>query len=377
MSISTHVPTPHAVAHEFADLSITGPIHRSPAPIQLVTEGGELTERGRSVDIDLGLARRFHRDMVLARRLDHEALFLQRQGELALWLMCWGQEAAQVGSIRATRETDMVFPSYREHAAALCRGITVEEVLSPWRGARHGGWAPAKYHFHINSLVLGTQTLHATGYATGVAMDGTDEVVLCYFGDGSSSQGDVNEALNWAATHSLPLLFFCQNNKWAISTSTRQQMKTPLHRRARGFGLDAYHVDGNDVLAVHTVTSAALERVRNGGGPALIEASTYRLSGHSTSDDPTRYRSSAEQDRWEARDPISRLESLLRRSGTPDSWFMDLAAEAEEFGAEVRDTCRSIRTPDLDEFFEHVYGAPHPTIDAERAAVRSLTEPTS
>lgn len=356
MTLSTEWTSAPVDGGEFA---VTGPDHRCPAPLQLVSPEGTLTERGRSVPIDWDLAQKLHRTMVLARRLDHEALALQRQGELNLWLMSWGQEAAQVGSIAALRTSDMVFPSYREHAAALWRGITPAELLAQWRGLRNSGWNPADYRFHIYSLVLGVQTLHAVGYAAGAAMEATDEVVMTYFGDGASSEGDVNEALNWSSAGSLPVLFFCQNNHWAISTPIATQMRTPMYRRARGFGLHAYHVDGNDALAVHAVTAAAAERVRAGGGPGLIEAETYRLGGHSSSDDPTKYRSKDELETWQQRDPVTRLERLLRKEGIAEAWFSELAQEAEDFAADVRRTCRSLAGESLETMFDHVYAAPH------------------
>ena len=222
--------------------------------------GLELTATGE-------LCQTLYRDMVLARRLDEEANHLQRQGELGLWLSCRGQEAAQVGSIRALRADDHVFPSYRDHAAALCRGIGPAALLSQWRGVSHGSWDPAAYRFHIYSLVLATQLLHATGYALGVQADrrsdpALDEIVLVYFGDGAASQGDANEALNWAAATDAPIVFFCQNNQWAISTPSSAQSRAPLHRRAAGFGLRSACVDGNDVLAVYEAAGKAIARAR-------------------------------------------------------------------------------------------------------------------
>ena len=212
--------------------------------------------------------------------------------------MSLGQEAAQVGSIRALRDTDYIFPSYREHASALARGIGPADLPAAVAGgfARRLGSAPHRFHFY--SLVLGTQTLHATGYAMGVQRDGTDEIVMTYFGDGASSEGDVSEALNWASVMAAPVLFFCQNNHWAISTPDSQQSRTRLAQRAAAFGLESYLVDGNDVLAVHAVTATASANVRSGHGPAFIEAKTYRMAGHSTSDDPTKYRDQAEVDLW-------------------------------------------------------------------------------
>lgn len=336
-------------------------------PIRFVSPDGSLTEQGKAHGIDLELARSLFRDMVLARRLDKEALALQRQGELKLWLMCWGQEAAQVGSVRALRDSDMAFPSYREHAAALCRGVKPAELMAQWRGIAHSGWDPKEHNFHIYSLVLGTQALHATGYAAGASLEGSDEVVATYFGDGAASQGDVNEAFNWAAAGSLPVLFFCQNNQWAISTPPALQMRTPVYQRAAGFGMPTWHVDGNDVLAVHAVTANAAARIRNGKGPALIEAETYRMGGHSSSDDPTRYRSSEEQAQWETRDPLTRLETLLKNQGTPAGFFESLNKEAALFAVSVREACASLKRPEFEDLFESVYAEPHTLLQEEQA----------
>ncbi len=340
--------------------------------IQFVTPEGNLTAEGAEHGVDVEHAGELYRDMALARRLDTEALALQRQGELNLWLMSWGQEAAQVGSIRALRNSDMVFPSYREHAAALCRGISPTEILAQWRGVAHSGWDPDKYCFHINSLVLGAQTLHATGYATGAAMEGTDEVVAVYFGDGAASQGDVNEAFNWAAAGSLPVLFFCQNNQWAISTPTSTQMGAALHRRAAGFGLRTYHVDGNDVLAVHAVTQEAARDIRTGMGPVLIEAQTYRRGGHSSSDDPKKYRSTEELSLWESRDPLLRMRSLLENLGVGNEYFGALDRECNELGAIVRESCRAIPDPQLDDVFANTYAEPHALVEAEHKYFKEM-----
>lgn len=348
----------------------------STEPFQLVDENGELTPAGLELGVDLELAKNLHADMVLARRLDQEALSLQRQGELHLWVMSWGQEAAQVGSVRALQSSDRVFPSYREHAVTLCRGIAPADILRQWRGAAHSGWDPTESNVHINSLVLGTQTLHATGYAAGVRLDGSNEVVMTYFGDGAASQGDVNEAFNWAAAGSLPVVFFCQNNQWAISTPTSTQMRTPLHVRAAGFGLAAYHVDGNDVLAVHAVTQHATDLVRAGEGPALIEAQTYRLAGHSSSDDPTRYRTNDELAGWQAKDPIARLERVLRSSGVSEEHFTDLTAREDAFAVEVREQCKALHGDDLAVVFEQTYAEPHPVMQSELAEYRARHDRT-
>lgn len=315
------------------------------------------------------LCRELYRWMVLARRLDQEAYNLQRQGELGLWLSCRGQEAAQIGSVSALRASDHIFPAYREHGVGLYRGISPAELLASWRGCTHGGWDPARYRMHIYSLVLATQTLHATGYAMGVQADGADEVVLAYLGDGASSQGDANEALNWAAVTQAPVVFFCQNNHWAISTPAAAQFRAPLYQRAAGFGLRAAYVDGNDALAVHAITSDAVAGVRAGNGPAFIEAMTYRMAGHSTSDDPRRYRDDAEVDEWQALDPLARLAVLLADQDWIDDRFRDaLDAEADGLAADTRRACLALAPPALEDTFRNTLVNETALLSQERTA---------
>jgi len=342
-------------------------------PRRLLGTDGTLLPGAADVVGDPETVRGLYRDMVLARHFDQEAHHLQRQGELGLWLSCRGQEAAQVGSIRALRPDDHVFPSYREHAAALCRGISPSELLAQWRGTAHGGWNPDDHRMHICSLVLSTQLLHATGYALGVAADRrrdatVDEIVMCYFGDGAASQGDANEALNWSAVTGAPVLFFCQNNQWAISTPSVAQSRTPLHVRAEGFGLRSTVVDGNDVLAVHAATAAAAERIRRGGGPEFIEALTYRMAGHSTSDDPGRYRDSGEVDWWAERDPLTRVRRLLDvRGWAGEEFHAALDEEAMALAEGTRIACRALATPPLEDVFRA-------TLVEETAALRAERE---
>ncbi len=336
---------------------------------QLLRPDGELQDHPATESLDDSLCRGLYRDMLLARCVDREAYNLQRQGELGLWLQCLGQEAAQVGSVRAIRDTDWVFPSYRDHAAALCRGIGPEELLAQWRGVCHSGWDPTRYRFHIYTLVLAAQLPHAVGYAMGVQRDGADEVVMTYLGDGASSEGEANEAFNWASTMAAPVVFFCQNNQWAISTPTTGQFGAPLHQRAAGFGLATCLVDGNDVLAVHAATTRMAEAVRRGEGPALIEAVTYRMAGHSTSDDSTRYRSNAELDEWRTRDPIERLRRLLEtRQWADDGFFNELDTEAADLATDIRRVCRDMADPEPQAMFDHVLSVETTALAAERAA---------
>ncbi|GEL96049.1 pyruvate dehydrogenase E1 component subunit alpha [Cellulomonas composti] len=348
--------------------------------VQLLTPDGERVahpEYDRYVahlsDEDL---RQMLRDMVLVRRFDTEATALQRQGELALFAQSLGQEAAQVGSGRALRPQDHVFPSYREHGVAHVRGLELTDLLRLFRGVDHGGWDPTSHGFHLYTLVIGSHTLHATGYAMGVQRDGAvgtgdperDTAVIAYFGDGATAQGDVSESLVFAGVNQAPLVLFCQNNQWAISEPTTRQARVPLAARAPGFGIPAVRVDGNDVLASYAVTAQALERARTGGGPTFVEAFTYRMGAHTTSDDPTRYRAAEQEALWRRRDPIDRLRTyLVARGALPDEFVASLTAEADALGEHVRTQVRAMGRPSAASMFEHVYATPHATVEAERA----------
>ncbi|WP_399942443.1 pyruvate dehydrogenase (acetyl-transferring) E1 component subunit alpha [Streptomyces sp. BBFR25] len=312
--------------------------------------------------------RGLYRDLVRARRVDAEGVTLQRQGELGLWPSLLGQEAAQVGSARALADGDHVFPSYREHAVALCRSLDPLRLLAMFRGVNNGGWDPDSHAFHLYTLVIGSQALHATGYAMGVAKDGGDSAVLVYFGDGATSQGDVSEAFNFAAVYNAPVVFFCQNNQWAISESNEKQTRVPLYQRAQGFGFPGVRVDGNDVLASLAVTRWALDRARRGEGPALIEAYTYRMGAHTTSDDPSRYRHEAEVREWAEKDPIDRLRDHLTGTGLVDGNFLrDVDRECDALTAGLRTAVRAMPAPEPMSLFENVYADGHALVDEERA----------
>ena len=357
--------------------------------VQLLTpEGQRIQHPDYPLEVSARELQGLYRDLVLVRRLDTEAVALQRQGELGLWASLLGQEAAQVGSGRALSPQDMAFPSYREHGVAWCRGVDPLKLLALFRGVNHGGWDPAEHKFHLYTIVIGSQTLHATGYAMGIQRDGATggstsedgasedgagedrgEAVIAYFGDGATSQGDVSEAFNWAAVNNAPVVFFCQNNQWAISEPQERQNRGPLYQRARGFGFPGLRVDGNDVLACLAVTRAALKAAREGQGPTLIEAFTYRMGAHTTTDDPTRYRVAAELEAWKLRDPIERVKAYLLRAGAADTDFIDqVDAEADQLGAWLRDATRAMPDPAPREMFEHVYAGPQPILDGERDA---------
>ncbi|NEC66151.1 pyruvate dehydrogenase (acetyl-transferring) E1 component subunit alpha [Streptomyces sp. SID9727] len=341
----------------------------TPELVQLLTPEGERVEHpDYSIDLSAEELRGLYRDMVLTRRFDAEATALQRQGELGLWASLLGQEAAQIGSGRALRDDDYVFPTYREHGVAWCRGVDPTNLLGMFRGVNHGGWDPNSNNFHLYTIVIGSQTLHATGYAMGVAKDGADSAVVAYFGDGASSQGDVAEAFTFSAVYNAPVVFFCQNNQWAISEPTEKQMRVPLYQRAQGFGFPGVRVDGNDVLACLAVTRSALERARRGEGPTLVEAFTYRMGAHTTSDDPTKYRADEERAAWEAKDPILRLRAYLEKEGAADeAFFTALDEESEALGKRVREAVRAMPDPDRMAMFDHVYADGNPLVDEERA----------
>jgi pyruvate dehydrogenase E1 component alpha subunit len=340
--------------------------------IQLLTPEGERVDNpDYPLEISAEEIRALYRDLVLVRRIDFEAIALQRQGELGIWASLLGQEAAQVGSARALLPRDMAFPTYREHGVAWCRGLDPTKLLELFRGVSHGGWDPKAHNFHLYTIVIGSQTLHATGYAMGIQRDGAvgedGEAVIAYFGDGATSQGDVNEAFIWASVSNAPVVFFCQNNQWAISEPLERQSRVPLYQRAHGFGFPGVRVDGNDVLACLAVTRKAMQAAREGQGPTLIEAFTYRMGAHTTTDDPTRYRLAAELETWKLKDPIERVKAhLVRNQMADEKFFTDLEAESDQVGARIRKACQEMADPDPLTIFENVYAEPSALLELER-----------
>ncbi|AVL98894.1 thiamine pyrophosphate-dependent dehydrogenase E1 component subunit alpha [Microbacterium paraoxydans] len=320
----------------------------------------------------------FYRDMVGIRAIDTQATNLQRQGQLALWPPSRGQEAAQVGSGRAARAQDTIFPSYREHAVTRIRGVDPVDIIKLMRGVSHGGWDPTdpkNGNTRLYTLVLGSQVLHAAGYAMGLTFDGRtgtgdperDEAVVVYYGDGASSQGDVHEAMVFAASYQAPTLFFLQNNHWAISVPVTTQSRVPLVQRSAGYGIPSVRVDGNDVLASYAVSRVALDEARAGGGPRAIEAVTYRLGAHTTSDDPTKYRGDDEELAWAGRDPIVRMRAFLENRGAEESFFTEVDAEAADAAEDLRARTVQLGPPRADLMFDHVYSEPHPLIEEQKA----------
>jgi 2-oxoisovalerate dehydrogenase E1 component alpha subunit len=326
--------------------------------------------------------REFYRVMSVVRRFDVEAGNLQRQGQMALWVPSVGQEGAQVGSAFATRGQDHIFPAYREHAAAYVKGLDLIDIIRMLRGLTNGGWDPKKTNnFHLYTLVIGSHTLHATGYAMGIGYDGacstgnndTDEAVLVYFGDGATSQGDTNEAMIFAQSFQTPQVFFLQNNHWAISVPVRVQSRTPLFERAAGFGMPSIQIDGNDVLMSYAATRLSMDAARSGQGPHFIEALTYRIGAHTTSDDPSKYQDDDELAFWQAHDPIDRFRTYLHGLGVEEQFFKDVATEAEDYAADIRARILALEDPPMKDIFAHVFTEDHPVITQERQWLENYT----
>jgi pyruvate dehydrogenase E1 component alpha subunit len=345
----------------------------SEEPVRMLGAGGDLAAAGEyPLDLDDDGLRALYRHMLITRRVDDEALKLGRQGQLAVYTSSLGQEAAQVGSAYALADRDWIFPSYREHGAARVRGVDPVEQLQHNRGTWVCGHDPYRYRFAPQTVSIATHLPHAVGLAAAARLAGDDLVVLAYFGDGATSEGDTHEAMNFAAVRGAPCVFLCQNNGWAISVPVHEQLAAPsIAHRAVGYGMPGVRVDGNDVLACYAVTRWAVERARRGEGPALIEAMTYRMEAHSGSDDPNRYRPAADIDRWGEFDPLVRYRRFLDARGL---WSAELDGEVAERGdamaAAVRAGIYDAPHGDPLELFDHVYAERPGSLGAQRDAMR-------
>lgn len=370
-----------------------------PERIQLMDENGTVHEHptySRYIeDVNADTLREAYRLMYTTRRFDDEATALQRQGQLALWVPSRGQEAAQIGSALAYAPNDYIFPSYREHAVALARGVDFRDLITIFRGSTTHGWDMKAHNFHTYTKVLAAQTLHAVGYAMGLNFDADIEAetgtrrtgqgqatdpaedkqkpaVAVYFGDGSSTEGDAHESMVFAASYNAPVLFFVQNNRWAISVPFEVQSRVPVSTRAAGYGFEGIRVDGNDVLAVLAATRYAMEKIRAGEGPVLIEAETYRLGPHTTADDPTKYRTDADLEGPLHRDPMIRLEKHLRDNGyADDAFFEEVVESAQQVANGVREAVLNSEVADFERFFDRVYAQEHQQVEDDREFYRT------
>jgi pyruvate dehydrogenase E1 component alpha subunit len=346
--------------------------HHTAQILRLRDENGELDE-ALAPDIDDDQLAAMHRTMLLSRRLDDRMLVLQRQGRIGTFGPARGQEAAQVGCAAAMRRTDWLVPSYRETTFALWRGTPISGLLLYIAGFNEGGAIPQEQNDLPIAIPVGTQMLQAVGIGYALARERADAAVVTCFGDGATSQGDFHEAMNFAAVFGAPVVFFCQNNQYAISVPREKQTRSrTIVQKAMGYGMRGVQVDGNDVLAVHAAAKDALERARRDHEPTLIEAVTYRLGVHTTADDPTKYRDEEEVEAWRAHDPLPRVQELLRERGRLD----DDSLEREE--AEVAERIEAAWTQAQDEIetlrgrpahmFEHVFAERPYALERQRRA---------
>ncbi len=315
-------------------------------------------------DTDL---RSLYRAMLLARRLDERMVRLQRQGRIGTFAPTKGQEAAQMGSVFTLRPTDWMVPSFRETAAMIWRGWPIEKLLLFFAGHLEGGQpAPEQRDLPI-TIPVATQLPHAVGLAYAAQYRGDDVVVMAYFGDGATSEGDFHEALNFAGVWHVPVVFVCQNNQWAISVPLKKQTHSrTIAQKALAYGLPGIQVDGNDVLAVYAAAREAVERARAGDGPTLIECVTYRLGVHTTADDPTKYRSEAEVAMWEQKDPMTRFRAYLEKRNLLEEGL------EQRVDDEIAEAMRRFEaTPPADPLtmFDHVYAELPPDLEAQRDAL--------
>jgi pyruvate dehydrogenase E1 component alpha subunit len=327
--------------------------------------------------VDDALLRRAYELMAFTRMLDTGLVTWQRQGLVPAYPPMRGQEAAQVGSALALdRERDFVFPTYRETGVAVAWGIDLPGYLANHLALWHGGrWDAAASRFAPIQAVVGGSVTHAVGWALGRRMDDAGAVAIAYLGDGASSQGDVHEAMNFAAVLKAPVVFFVQNNKWALSVPLERQVAGgSVAARAAGYGIQGTVVDGDDLEAVYTATREAADRARETGEPSVVEAMTYRRGPHATSDDPSRYRT-LEEERSAGPDPLERLESVLRERGlADDAWFASVAAEAEPRLEALRQSVVDAQPVPGAEMFDHVFSEPTPQLAQQKAQWRSESE---
>ncbi len=346
--------------------------------LSILDEHGKL-DKALEPDIPDDILLKMHRTMLLSRRFDERLLNLQRQGRIGTFAPSTGQEAAHIGTAAVLRPNDWMVPSYRETSALLWRGAVMEGFLVYFAGFDEGGRVPDDVANMPISIPVGSQTLHAAGLGYAIKYRKRDQVVMAYFGDGATSQGDFHEALNFSGVFQLPVVFVCNNNHWAISVPRYMQTRSEtIAQKALAYGISGIQVDGNDVLAVYSASREAVERARSGGGATLIENVTYRVIMHTTADDPKRYRTEKEVALWKERDPIPRFQSYLMEKGLLTREKID-ALEAElkdEIQGAVDKAEQQIKvTPDPLHMFEHMYAEFPPTLGEHKEELaRDLAE---
>ncbi|GAB3530855.1 pyruvate dehydrogenase (acetyl-transferring) E1 component subunit alpha [Phytohabitans suffuscus] len=347
----------------------------SAEPVRFIeADGTPVARRGMPAAAVLRAA---YRALVLGRRFERQATALVKQGQLAVYPSAHGQEAAEVGAVLALRPTDWIFPTYRDSVALLTRGVDPVEILTLLRGEWHCGYDPYAHHAAPQCTPLATQAPHAVGLAFAAQAQGEDTVALAFVGDGATSEGDFHEALNFAAVFHLPVVFFVQNNQYAISVPVSRQTAAPsLAHKAVGYGMPGVLVDGNDAAAVLSVVGEAARRAREGEGPTLVEATTYRIDAHTNADDATRYRPDEEVTGWLGRDPVARLAAYLTNTGQLNvDVEAAVAAEAEDLAADLRTRLVAEVPPPPEELFAHVYHRPTQRLRDQAARLRAETGP--
>ncbi|MFE0735319.1 pyruvate dehydrogenase (acetyl-transferring) E1 component subunit alpha [Streptomyces sp. NPDC058855] len=347
-----------------------------PAPLLPETEPLRVLGTDAVTDADPALLRRLYAELVRGRRYNAQATALTKQGRLAVYPSTTGQEACEVAAALALEERDWLFPSYRDTLAAVARGLDPVQALTLLRGDWHTGYDPHEYRVAPLCTPLATQLPHAVGLAHAARLKGDDVVALAMVGDGGTSEGDFHEALNFAAVWQAPVVFFVQNNGFAISVPLAKQTAAPsLAHKAVGYGMPGRLVDGNDVVAVHQVLTEAVARARRGGGPTLVEAITYRIDAHTNADDATRYRADGEVEAWRAHDPILLLERELTERGLLDEDGRRAAAEAAEtMAAELRERMNADPVLDPMALFSHVYAEQTAQLREQAAQLRAELE---
>ncbi|BCJ85468.1 pyruvate dehydrogenase (acetyl-transferring) E1 component subunit alpha [Effusibacillus dendaii] len=323
---------------------------------QILAEDGSV--RGDLPELSDDKLIEFYKWMLLTRLYDQRAFNLQRQGRIGTYAPFSGQEAAQIGSFAALKNTDWLATSYREMAGLIYHGLPMEHALLYSMGHPDGGKMPTNLNVLPVQIIIAGQVLHAVGAGLASKLRGESNIAVTYYGDGASSQGDVHEAMNFAAVYKAPVIFFCQNNHWAISVPVSKQMATPtIAQKAVAYGMEGIRVDGNDVLAVYSAMKYAADRARSGEGPTLIEAVTYRLGSHTTADDPTRYRNETELKEWqEKRDPLIRFRIFLENKGIwNEQQENEWREEAKQKIDAAVEKAESHPKAEPSSFFDHVY----------------------
>jgi 2-oxoisovalerate dehydrogenase E1 component alpha subunit len=347
-----------------------------PEPVQLVDQRGTAHADSRYAMPETERLIEGYRQLVIGRRINDQANALVRQGRLAVYPSSHGQEACEVAAALALADSDWLFPTYRDAVAVLARGVDPVEGFVLLRGDWHSGYDPHRHNVATQSTPLATQLLHAVGFAHAAKLRGEDTVVLAMCGDGATSEGDFHEAMNFAAVFHLPVVFLVQNNGYAISVPLSRQSAAPsLAHKAIGYGMPGQRVDGNDLAAMLSVLTDAVASARAGGGPALVEAVTYRIQSHTNADDATRYRSDEEVTPWLERDPIMRMRAYLSNTGAlSDGDDAAMHAQAERVATILRDGMNAESVPTASDLFDYVYANRTPQLNEQAAMLADEIE---